>query len=97
MYPSLTQDDVRSTGMGQSGEDVQLSPAARKLLPFCIECKNRDQIAVYGMLQQAIDNAKHGEIPLLVIKQNHSDPLVVVDAGWFFKECYKNNENKQTN
>lgn len=94
LYPSLTPDDVRSTGMGQSGEDIQLSPAARSLLPISIECKSRAAIAVYGMYEQAVVNAKQGEQPLLVIKQNHSDPLVVVDADWFFR-TYKNNENKQ--
>ena len=30
-FPELEPDDVRSTAMGQSGEDIQLSPRARKL------------------------------------------------------------------
>ena len=29
-FPDLEPDDVRSTTMGDTGEDIQLSPAARK-------------------------------------------------------------------
>jgi hypothetical protein len=70
--------------MGAGGEDVQLSPAARKLMPFTIECKNMAKIAVYNYYEQAKTHSK-GE-PLVVIKQNHSKPLVIVDADYFFKE-----------
>ena len=40
-FKQLEPDDVRSTTMGDSGEDVLLSPAARKLFPFSVECKNQ--------------------------------------------------------
>jgi len=46
LCPSLEFDDVKSTSMGAGGEDVQMSPAARKLMPFSIECKARKSIAV---------------------------------------------------
>ncbi len=32
LAPSLEKDDIRSTSMGAGGEDLQLSPAARKIL-----------------------------------------------------------------
>ena len=35
-FPTLEADDVRSTSMGAGGEDVQLSPAARKLFKFSV-------------------------------------------------------------
>ena len=35
-FQQLEEDDVRSTTMGDSGEDVLLSPAARKLFPFAV-------------------------------------------------------------
>ena len=38
-FPSLEPDDVRSTSMGAGGEDVQLSPVARRLFPYQVECK----------------------------------------------------------
>jgi hypothetical protein len=68
--------------MGASGEDILLSPAARRVVPLSIECKSRDKIAVYGYYEQAKDNAKGNE-PCLFIKQNRSKPLVVVDAEYF--------------
>lgn len=84
-FPTLEDGDIKSTAMGQNGEDVQLSPEARKLFPFSVECKSYAAIAVYGWLTQAISNCPRGSTPLLVIKQNHSKPLVVIDAEEFFK------------
>lgn len=79
----LQPDDVKSTSMGAGGEDVMLSPAARKLVPFQIECKNQKQVAVYKWYDQAVE---HGKYPaLLIIKQNHREPLVILDASLFLK------------
>ena len=35
-FPELEPDDVKSTTMGDSGEDIQLSPAARRRIPITI-------------------------------------------------------------
>lgn len=84
LYPDLTTDDVRSTGMGQQGEDIQLSPKAREYIPFQIECKNKKEVAVINWLEQQA--AEHGDhIPIVIAKQNYSDPVVVIDAVTFFK------------
>lgn len=85
LSPTLEPDDCKSTSMGASGEDVQLSPAARKLWPFSIECKSRKAIAVYKDYEQAKSNCPKSAEPLVVIKQNRSKPLVIVDAEWFFE------------
>jgi hypothetical protein len=69
--------------MGAGGEDVLLSAAARKLVPFQIECKNKEKQAVYTMYKQASEHGSHE--PLLIVKENYADPLVVVDAQLFFK------------
>lgn len=84
-FPDLEEDDVKSTSMGAGGEDVQLSPAARKLIPVSIECKARKSIPIYLWYQQARDNAKTGLEPLLVIKADYKKPLVCVDAEFFFQ------------
>ena len=91
-FSTLEPDDVRSTGMGQSGEDVQLSPAARKLFPYSVECKNLAKIAVYNYYQQAETNCGKHE-PLVVIKQNRCRPLAVVDLEHFMKLIGDYNEN----
>lgn len=69
--------------MGQGGEDIQLSPAAREKIPFNIECKNKNKVAVIGWLEQARSHGKH--IPIVIAKQNHSAPVVVIEAETFFR------------
>ena len=70
--PELEPDDIRSTSMGAQGEDLLLSPAARKYYPFSIECKNQEALNVWAALEQAEVNHK-GNIPLLVFKRNKSE------------------------
>lgn len=84
-FPRLEPDDVKSTSMGAGGEDIQLSPAARRWFPFSVECKSRATISTYAWYQQAKTNAPKGMEPLLVIKQNHSKPLVVIDLDAFME------------
>lgn len=84
-FPELEPDDCKSTSMGAGGEDVQLSPAARRLFPFSVEAKSRASIGVYAWYQQAKTNAPKDMEPLLVIKQNHSKPLVVIDLDAFME------------
>ena len=84
-FPRLEPDDVKSTSMGASGMDVQLSPAAKRWFPYATECKSRASVGVYAWYQQAKTNAPKGMEPLLVIKQNHSKPLVVIDLDAFME------------
>ena len=83
-FPSLEPDDVRSTSMGAGGEDVQLSPAARKLFKFSVECKNTEKLNVWAAYEQACSNCGDSE-PLLIMKKNRKKPLVVMDAEEFIK------------
>lgn len=62
---------------------MQLSPAARKVVPYQVECKNLARHAVYKHYDQAITHG--GYQPLLIIKQNRREPLAVVDAKHFFE------------
>lgn len=85
--PQLEEGDIKSTSMGAGGEDVQLSPAARRVYPMQIECKNLAKIAVYEYYKQAATHGAHE--PVVVIKQNQCKPLVVVDADYFFRNFKK--------
>ena len=67
--------------MGAQGEDVQLSPAARKAFPYQIECKAKARAQVYTWYEQAKSHGDHE--PLVFIKQDRKRPLVVVDAEHF--------------
>jgi len=53
----LEPDDVRSITMGDSGEDILLSPAARRVFPFSVECKSQEHLSIWGALKQAEDNS----------------------------------------
>ena len=89
-FPSLEKDDVRSTSMGNGGEDIQLSPAARKIFPYQIECKSKSLSATHTIYNQAKTHGKHE--PLGIIKKNHDIPLVIISLSHFM-ELVKNNES----
>jgi hypothetical protein len=78
----VVADDVKSTGMGQGGEDVQLSPLARKYLPVSIECKKYAKFAVYGPYEQAVAASGTYE-PLLVIQGDRKIPLAIVSLDYY--------------
>jgi len=69
--------------MGAGGEDILFSQEAGDKLGISVECKSRSSIGVYAFYSQAVDNCPDDREPVLVIKQNHSKPLVVVDAVYF--------------
>ncbi len=71
--------DILSTGMGQSGCDLYLSPAARAQFPFGVECKAQERIALPEWWRQCAANAEaEGLVPLLVFKRNREEPLAVL-------------------
>ena len=80
----LEQDDVRSTTMGESGEDIHLPPAARKLIPYAIECKNQESLSIWKSLEQA-ENNSNGYEPLLIFKRNRSKTYVTMDIKEFLR------------
>ena len=77
-FQQLEEDDVRSTTMGDSGEDILLSPAARKLFPFSVECKNQEKLNIWSSLEQAENNS--GKLtPLLIFKRNRTKTYAVLE------------------
>lgn len=89
---ALEPDDVKSTSMGAGGEDVMMSPAARRVFPWQIECKNHARIAVYDFYNQACSHGTHE--PVVFIKQNQCKPLAIVDAEYFIRSF---NNGSKTN
>ena len=79
---ALPKEDVKPAVMVETGEDIKLSKAARAVFPYSVECKNLSRIAVYKFYEQAADNAG-AYIPLVVLKQNHSEPLVLISLDAF--------------
>ena len=77
-FPTLEPDDVSSRSMGANGEDVLLSPAARKLFPFSVESKNIKAFVGYNYLGQAESNCPKNVKPIAVVKANYKKPVVVI-------------------
>ena len=77
-------EDIESRSMGAGGEDLIMSKAARNKFPFSIECKNQERMNIWSAWEQAINNRGIYE-PLVVIKKNGVDPLVVLDAKVFME------------
>ena len=90
-WTDLEPDDVRSTSMGAGGEDLLLSPAARRKFGFSVECKNVEKLNVWNAYEQAEANSGDHE-PLLVMKKNRKKPLVVMDAEAFLELVKKANK-----
>lgn len=93
VFPELDCDDVRSTAMGQGGEDVQLSPRARELMPYAIECKWVERLNVYQAYEQA-RNHKGTHEPLLIMKKNHKEVLAVISAEHLLKLIRGNGDGR---
>ena len=81
-FNQLEQDDVRSITMGDSGEDILLSPAARRLFPFSVECKNQEKLNIWSSLEQAEANSEKGK-PVLIFKRNRSKTYAVLEIQDF--------------
>lgn len=92
-FADLTDRDVRSTSMGASGVDILLSEMAARRFPYSIECKSRARMALYDLWGDTLDNVAPNTHPLLVVKQNNSEPLAVVSLKHFM-ELVKDASNK---
>ena len=77
-------EDIESRSMGAGGEDIIMARAARQKFPFSVECKNTERLNVWDAYDQACANCGDYE-PILFIKKNGRNPLVVLDAESFIR------------
>lgn len=77
-FPQLEKDDITSRSMGAGGEDLLLSPAARKLIPYSFECKSLARFVGHNYIEQAVTNTPTGRTPVAVVKANHKKPVVII-------------------
>ena len=76
-FPQLEDDDIKSATMGIGGEDIVLSPAAKKVLNYSIECKNVERLQFWKAVQQAEENS-NGRITIIVVKKNGRSPFIAM-------------------
>lgn len=81
----LEPDDVVSRSSGANGTDVMLSPAARRVFPYAVECKCVEALNVWASMQQACSNCPPESTPLLIVSRNKTEPLAVLPWTAFLK------------
>lgn len=79
----LVDDDIQSQTMGMTGEDIVLSPAARKYIPYSFECKNQERLQLWKAIEQAEANKKDGCEIAVVVKRNRTKPYALIDLEHF--------------
>ena len=82
-FPHLKKRDVDTAKEGQSGPDILLSRIAVKLCPYNFEVKSQNRMkTIYDFYKQASKKTKL--TPIVVMKMNARQPLVVLDLDHFF-------------
>ena len=82
-FPHLKKRDVDTAKEGQSGPDIILSRIAKKLVPYNFEVKSQNRMkTIYDFYKQASKKTKLE--PVVIMKMNSRDPLVVIDVDHFF-------------
>lgn len=84
-FTELEEGDIRSTSMGAGGVDLQLSPQAKRLFPYSVECKNQESLSVWNSFAQAESNCETGTKPLLVFKRNRTDVYCMIKLEDFLE------------
>ena len=80
----LEKNDIESQVMGMSGEDIVLSPAAKKVIRYSFECKNQERLNLWSSLEQAESNCEDRQ-PALVFKRNRSKIFVAIEFDHFIE------------
>lgn len=84
VFSELEAGDIKSTTMGETGSDIQLSPQAKKLLPISVEVKRRKNLAtVYNWMNQA--DRKDGTEPVVFFRGDRKPWLVFMNADYYME------------
>lgn len=91
----LETNDIESQVMGMSGEDIVLSPAAKKVIPYSFECKNQERLNLWKSLEQAESNCEDRN-PVLIFKKNRSKVYVALEFDHFIDMIEKRRTDEST-
>jgi len=81
--------DIDWRGMGQSGVDIILRGEVGKKLSLSIECKCQEKLNLWKAIEQAKMNQKEGTDWVLIVRRNHTEPVVIMNANKFFERINK--------
>jgi len=83
-FPELAPDDCRSNPMGSSGEDILLSPRARKLLGgIQIEVKRKKAIGAVRFIEQSGFHGSHN--PCVFFREDRGKWYTMIESEFFFE------------
>ena len=82
---------MKTAVMGESGEDIILSPAARDLIPFSFECKNQERLNIWESLSQSEQNCGK-YTPAVVFKRNRTKTYIALELEEFLQIIGEQNE-----
>lgn len=85
-FRHLKPRDIRTARVGEAGSDLKMTTTAKRLIPYCFECKNAERFSLlYNNFAQAKRYGSDTLEPVLVIKMRKRQPLVIIEAEHFFK------------
>lgn len=84
-FSHLSEDDVRSTSMGASGEDILLSARAQQDIPLSIEAKNCERLNIWSAIDQCKTNCPKTRHPCIVFTRNHETIYAAVPWSYFIE------------
>ncbi len=85
----LVEGDIENTIMGESGIDIKLSPAAKRLIPYNIECKNQEGFNRNSAIDQAEANTEKERIPLVIFRKNRFKPYAILrEEHWLQRTAF---------
>lgn len=84
-FPEIPPEDIKCALMSEAGMDIKLSSLARKHIPYSIECKNTEKIAIWEAIKQATENTVEGTEPVVVFRRNNSDTFITLRFEHFLK------------
>ena len=84
LFNELEPGDIESTMSSAAGVDIILSPAAKRIIPIAIECKNQENLRIHQAIEQAESNA-NGLEPVVVFSRNRTSPRVIISLDYFLR------------
>ena len=94
-FIELEDDDIKSQIMGVSGEDIVMSPLAKRTIGMSFECKNQERLNLWDSLEQAELNCED-RCPVLVFTRNRKPIYAALPFEEFIKQIKEKKNEKNT-
>jgi hypothetical protein len=87
-FPELSQNDVLARSMGDPGQDIIMSEAARAVLPLAMELKRVNKLEnldVKKAFKQAMANCQIGQTPAVIYREDRHESQAIVQLSTLLK------------